>query len=168
MKTYSVLLAITALVFASSCGSQSNPPQSSFESLTVRDNGAVAPEPVRTTATVTAGGSIRFTSEKVDAGSGDVLQTTESWTSTLSAADLEALNSLIASATVADQDDINLPNGAEGCVGASSLEISFVSQNGVENDFSIAGEVRCREDLIPSGLNAVLDKVDEFETDYAN
>ncbi len=162
-----LLLFIMGIIFLSGCSDQ--PPSSkggSFESLKIVNNGAVYPQPIRSTTTVMSSGSISFKSEKIDLVSETVLETVGSWTNELSATDLEALDNLIVAANLSNQGDVNLPDGVEPCVGGANWDVDYVSKSNVPNSFLISGGILCQPDLIPSDLNSVLKKISEFETTY--
>lgn len=161
MKKILLSLTLSAGLLLSACGSQTS--QGTFQSLTIVDNGTVVPEPLRTTLTISADGSIDFLSETVHID--NTVTTVDHWTGDLSQTDLAALTTLITTNSLNTQSDVDLPSGEEACAGASSLDVSLETST-TTNDFSISGTVRCNDTLIPAGVQALLDKTDEFETTY--
>lgn len=138
-----------------------------FDSLTIVDNGAVIPEPIRTRVVISGYGNVSYYEEQLDSD-GNVTDTLDFWDADLSAEDMTTLQDLIAAADLENQSDVTLSDEENACDGGASLDISFNPTDGASNAFTIPGTVRCRASEMPDDLEELLDFVDEIQANYEN
>jgi hypothetical protein len=140
-------------IFLCSCDSSNNPfPPQGSRSVTVVDQGAVVPAPIKTTVAVNSH-FIVYSSARLDTP-------LVWWSSHISAEDFAHLIAIVDEYDLMNAPDPTLPPGEEGCVGARAMNIIMI--NGDKQDtLTIPGPLRCPNlaSFWPAGLDSLL----EFE-----
>ena len=160
MKKTKVLLACLVFAFLVGCGSNDNRQSFELGTLEIVDHGAVTPTSYVTHIFVDSTGHITAEQDPA-AGDGPSYLL---WEYQMTPEEKSLVEKECTDANILYRGDVTLPDGADPCIGAGNLDFHAVSKSGLENEFTVSGDVRCP---MPAALNTLYATIMGWEPEPA-